>query len=600
MNCKENLIVKKKNKVKVLIIDSYISRNHPKILNDEIIEIRTNFINVDESLGHGTAIYGILRKKMEIAQFYSLPINDNLSEEELIQILSYVANYNITFDIINISLGISFCKNYTLLYAICEKLVKKGSILISAFNNDGSISFPAAFDNVIGVTSSNNCIAIDEFEYYEDSVLNIGAKGGIQRLLWNNPKYIFLSGNSFACAYVTSKAIQFLYEEKCNYMDLMDKFKEISKSIYKYTTRNDYSLLESVPFSIKKAALFPFNKEMHSLLRFKELLSFEIINVYDSKKSIYLGRMVSEILDGVESNLIIKSIKDFDYMNIDTIIVGHIDSFNNEDEKKSFIHFILDLIEKGVNIYSFENILKTNQNKNYFYPRINSENTFPYREGMLYHITTPILGFMGTTSSQGKFTLQLEIRKRLLKEGYLVGEIGTEPSSLLFSMDAVIPMGYNSTVEIVGKELINYVNNVLFKISKKNVEIILAGAQAGTLCYDTGNLSRFNIDIYSYMLAIDPDFIILSFNSYDDIEYLARTVSFIESAFNTKVIALVMFPLELKDGYFSLFKAKQYVSNDKYINLKRSLESKIGINVYRLDDCLEINDLYEHIIKNFE
>lgn len=600
MNCKESLIVEKKNKIKVLIIDSYISKNHPKILNDEIIEIKTDFINVDTNLGHGTAIYGILRKKIEIAQFYSLPINDNLSEEQLIQVLDYVMNYNITFDIINISLGISFCQNYTILYSICEKLVKKGSILISAFNNDGSISFPAAFDNVIGVVSSDKCIAIDDFEYYEDEVLNIAAKGGIQKLLWNNPKYIFLSGNSFSCAHVTSQAIQFLYDEKCDYINLMNKFKKISKRIYRYNTRKDYSLLESIPFSIKKAALFPFNKEIHSLLRFKQLLNFDIVNVYDLKKSIYLGRMVSEILDGVDSDLIINSIINFDYTNIDTLIVGHVDSFKNNDEKNSFIHFLISLIEKGVNIYCFENILKTSQHKNYFYPKISSENAFPYREGMLYRITTPILGFMGTTSSQGKFTLQLEIRKRLLKDGYSVGEVGTEPSSLLFSMDAVVPMGYNSTVEIIGKELINYINNILFKISNKNVEIILAGAQAGTLCYDTGNLSRFNIDIYSYMLAIDPDFVILSFNSFDNIEYLIKTVSFIESAFNTKVIALVMFPLELKDGYFSVFKAKQYVSNDSYLKLKRNLESKIGINVYRLDDYCEINNLYEHIIKSFE
>lgn len=61
-----------------------------------------------------------------------------------------------------------------------------------------------------------------------------------------------------------------------------------------------------------------------------------------------------------------------------------------------------------------------------------------------------------------------------------------------------------------------------------------------------------------------------------------------------------MFPLELKDGYFSVLKAKQYVSNDSYLKLKRNLESKIGINVYRLDDYYEINNLYEHIIKSFE
>jgi hypothetical protein len=41
-------------------------------------------------------------------------------------------------------------------------------------------------------------------------MINIGAKGGIQRLAWDKPDYLMLGGNSFACAHVTVQAAQFM------------------------------------------------------------------------------------------------------------------------------------------------------------------------------------------------------------------------------------------------------------------------------------------------------------------------------------------------------------------------------------------------------
>jgi hypothetical protein len=45
------------------------------------------------------------------------------------------------------------CEDRESLYTACKSLTNKGIILVSAFDNAGSLSFPAAFPNVIGVTS---------------------------------------------------------------------------------------------------------------------------------------------------------------------------------------------------------------------------------------------------------------------------------------------------------------------------------------------------------------------------------------------------------------------------------------------------------------
>lgn len=45
----------------------------------------------------------------------------------------------------------------------------------------------------------------------------------------------------------------------------------------------------------KKAIVFPFNKEMHSVVRYREELSFEIVGIYDSKYTLKVGKRICDI-----------------------------------------------------------------------------------------------------------------------------------------------------------------------------------------------------------------------------------------------------------------------------------------------------------------
>ncbi len=62
-------------------------------------------------------------------------------------------------------------------------------------------------------------------------------------------------------------------------------------------------------FKIKKAALFPFNKEMHSILRFEDKLDFEITDVYDTKYSLRVGKNTNKEVKSDSSGHIIKNIE---------------------------------------------------------------------------------------------------------------------------------------------------------------------------------------------------------------------------------------------------------------------------------------------------
>lgn len=191
------------NKLNIVILDSGVNVNHPLFKNDKLDIINYSKNNLIH--GHGTAIYSIIRKVNGFSKIVNFQITNNdgtIDENILIDCLNMIyQNYN--FDLINLSLGINLFERLDELEEICEKLYKKGTIIISAFDNTGSLSYPASFKNVIGVTSSEFCEKVTDFVVFKDKIVNIGAKGTIQRVAWLEPNYIFIEGNSFACAHVS-------------------------------------------------------------------------------------------------------------------------------------------------------------------------------------------------------------------------------------------------------------------------------------------------------------------------------------------------------------------------------------------------------------
>lgn len=218
-------------KINVVIIDSGVNLTHSAFRNDEIYAkdvLDCNSSGKDE-YGHGTAIYGIIRKCSE-ANIYNLKVNSiekGVGVTTLIAALNYVLHNIPEADIINLSLGITSSDDDKL-YEICVKLSERGVIIVSAFDNTNCFSYPAFFENVIGVTTSVKCKKTTDFVYVEDSIVNIAAKGGTQRVCWTSPEYLMLAGNSFACAHVTSQIVKIMSKGIRRKSEILKEFKKIS------------------------------------------------------------------------------------------------------------------------------------------------------------------------------------------------------------------------------------------------------------------------------------------------------------------------------------------------------------------------------------
>ncbi|MBI5978593.1 DUF1611 domain-containing protein [Clostridium perfringens] len=590
---------------KILIIDSGITHFEKDNTSVGFSFLNNNIgNNLKDNIGHGTAVNYIIKKygHSEIINVKIFDdIDDNIVEDNLISLLNYIY-INIDVDIIHMSIGITLCTRKKDLEDICEKLSNKGVIIVSAFSNDGNISYPAAFKSVIGVDISSRCKKVTDWEFVESDIINIRGMSCQQNLPWINGEFKLLAGSSFVAPHITGIISNLMASGVSNKNEIFSHIRKISKKIH---PRKSYNIQEQV-FNINKAVIFPFNKEMHSLVRFQNLLNFQITDVLDLKYMKTINKKSSEILQGqLENDFIIKNIENLNWNNnFDTFIIGHVREIN-EVIKKDFRRVILEkCLYHGKNVYSLDDLSSYTdllekfkfKNLNVYYPRIVKENAPNNMFGKLFSTITPAIGVFGTSSKQGKFTLQLKLKELFMKKGYKVGQLGTEPTSALFGCDFTYPMGYDGIIETNSLESIAIINEALNHMDEKDYDVIITGSQSQSVPYALYNLSFLPIEQHNFLLGIAPEIIVLCVNAYDDYDYIERTIKYLEGIVDTLVIGVVLSPIVRTLDFSNLSRTIKIMNNDELIDYRDRLTKHINKDVYLLNASDEISKLVDNCI----
>lgn len=603
------------NNFNIAIIDSGTDTKFSRIrdfeiknfLFDENQNIWKHEIEFIPTNGHGTAVTSIIiNKTSTLNKIFSFKIfNDNLicEEERLISCLNYIEK-NLEIKLINMSLGIHYFSQR--LKDICDRLSSKGIILIAAHSNSGSISYPAGYDSVIGVDISPRCKRKDDFAIIENSPINVIAKGGLHRVAWLNNQYKIVQGVSFSCALVSNYVLKLIENDNSLYMkDVLNKLFDFS--IYQKSFNKDNFFSSDYEFSLKSinnAVVFPYNKEITSLINFSDKLPFSVNEVYDYGK---LGKIGLKIR-GYHSKkeFIIKNIDEINYENFDTLILGHLDELEDLSNKKIKKEIITKCLEHNKNIYSFDDEYyeefseKFKANNKFFYaPQLRVVNETKNTLGRLHSIEIPVLGIFGTSKQQGKFTTQILIKNELNCQGYNIAHFGSEPQSLLFGAKRVFHFGYNHKITLNNKDTITYLNESMFEIAKGNPDLIVVGSQAGTIPASYENIEYFTFDRINYLLGTQPDCVVLCVNYHDSIDYIKRTIAGIESISDSKVIALSIFPNGFKDDWDFINNKKSKIEYMKLLDFKKTMEEETKINAFILGDILFAKNIVEEILNFF-
>ena len=578
----------KNKKVRIAVIDTNVD-TRSSILSNIPIHF-SHFVDFNShEVGHGTAVCSIIAKECNQIDLTIFPIFHDLENgifvEDVIDCLNCI-NLNDHFDIINMSLGITSLvpEDLKKLQDICNSIISKGTIIVAAFDNGGGMSYPAAFENVIGVDVSPEIKSHHEYIYVENSPINIQGSSRPQRVNWGDNKYLLANGSSFVAPFVTGRIADIILKENLSISGIKEllyrgawKTKTFGQEVGFYH-----------PFEINSAVAFPFNKEIHSLVAFPSL-SVKITDIFDIKHAMRVNRLASEVMGfTLESDYVIQDIDSIKWDDkFDTFILGHTREISNI----LGIAYIKNLVNRclsfGKKIYAFDDDIIdycTDSTAKIFYPRVDITSVPKRNMGKLWNINTPVLAVLGTRSKQGKFTVQQYLRQKMLNIGYDVGFLSSEPSGFLLGAQEVFPYGYDSTVKVPLDDSIPIVNDMLHRIDIQGFDLIITGGQSGVLPYEYSNTRNMLLPQVSFLYGINPDAVVLCLCADDDIEYIKRTICYIESSCGTTVISAILYPFSYEATASGQYLRKS-LQPDKYVSIAKSFTEKLEIPVYTHSDC---------------
>ncbi len=221
------------DKVRIALLDTGVSVSirecYPVIKSYEWKKVGHNKKIVEnegfDTFGHGTAVINIISLITKRVEFINIKIADRkVDSKGLVAALKYIYTH-LDVDIINISAGVTELPNYHELDEICRKLADKKILIISAFDKGGAITYPAAFDKVIGVDVKKDVQSGNEITIATNDIVNVWMPNIFHRTVWVDGEKALLKGSSFACAKITGIFANLLlkYQKKMNIDEMLNQ-----------------------------------------------------------------------------------------------------------------------------------------------------------------------------------------------------------------------------------------------------------------------------------------------------------------------------------------------------------------------------------------
>ena len=620
----------------IAIIDSGIDTNHPRLRNCSvkgvtIIPEKDHFLFLDtfnDTLGHGTAIAGIIHKHIPNATLWAVKIFDNTlssNESVLVEAIRWCLERE-DISIINLSLGILTNNPSIALSRICEKAFELNKVLISAKHIDPKlVSYPANFPFVFSVSSGNTN---KEKEYgittnSRDSVEFL-AKGTIQRVAWKNQECNIVTGTSYSCAHFTGIVANYLKKESISIELLKQILIRDSSPEIKNTHQSSKLKSSNIPviqpekidekgrqlFSTTKMdwigrfTLFPSSeKEMKTLISLLESRLNNLKYTIDYPRSLSSSNNSQQTLSRI--------LNDEEWNNVDTLIVGYFYDHPFEANVRFGYNLVSQSIIRNKNLFLFDKQLLNNIEadllKSYkgriYSPVIDQKSlneimNFEY----LPSVKIPVLAVIGTTNRQGKFSAQIRLKDIMERNGYSVAMLSTEPHGELLGSVFSFPYGFSSTVHIPRSQWRHCVGTIMKGIAYyETPHVILTGTQGCLLPQKNANAGN-ETSSFDFLLGVEPDCLLCAVNPEDTIEEICDTVILAKLLTNADVLLFILSPWERNyqviDG--KTYSNHYFLDNNEYEEKKLFLKDKLGkevINIMDNQDMIKALQIIEDYFK---
>ncbi len=351
-----------------------------------------------------------------------------------------------------------------------------------------------------------------------------------------------------------------------------------------------------------KAAIFKYNKEAYSLLRFKNLSLFNPVVIFDDKVSIddaaeYIN--IGKTYVPVKNDL--AEIEKFDF---NVLILTC--SLNFESELEVITKLVTKALLNNLPIIClYDDIIKYDHIQTFLNEK-NINNIFRIGvtnrdlenieiEKYNNYVPQKVLGLFGTDSVQGKFTTQILLREEL-KKNIEVKHFSTEPTGVLIGAD----VGFSRVENDDESKNLAFYRKIIEEMEKES-DIIIVGGQNSIIfsLNEKGDYSK-NASTRIFQTFL-PRWIILTVSVDTEITTIVESLAYIKSLnekydCNSEIIAFAMLVGRKIRG--ERWTETYFIDvNDNIVkNFMERIEKATGIRAYIVPD--EIEGLAKNIIKH--
>ena len=563
--------------VRVAIVDSGLDTSRPDLARNVAggVSIRIDddgtirrLGGYDDDAGHGTACAGIVRglapeAELSIIRIFGATLASSAAALEAA--LEYAGEAGA--HVVNASLGVTDTAVAGRLRDVCRSLHRAGICVVSAQPRDGEHSFPAQFEEVIGVEDGD---VRGRYGYYyrPGQPIECVAKGGPRRVAWLNGEEALKSGASYAAPHISGivallkegrpqaglEEIRGLLESNASRPRSAGSPGR-GKRARDAAGRERRGRGERRPLStwMRRVVLYPYSKELHGLVRFRDLTGLEVAAVADPAGRRLVGRDAGEAIGAEPAGVRIGPALAGELGAGDTVILGYLDELGRIARRDLLREAIESALAGNRNVYSLNAVPELRygdlhaesrrRGLRLAYPSVSIgevERTIREKSN-LGKIAAPVVGFFGTSGQQGKFTAQLALRRHLLRQGYRVGQLGTEHQSGLFGFDYTFPMGYASPLELPLQRFEPFLDAKLRQIHhEQKPEVLIVGSQSGTIPFAIDEPRTHHFGSLAFLLGAKPDVCVLAVNSMDAEQYVRDTIDALRIVGKARTICLLL------------------------------------------------------------
>ena len=552
--------------MKIAIIDSGVNGDLFPNLSLKQVRCYENEIVEEEPrdyYGHGTAILSCLYEKYPSFEYLSIcPGVDSHGEIDSIVEAYDLANairYAIEqkADIINVSMGTTDFSNRKLIDDIVREAYKKNIAVVASAPNETKPALPWACEGAVKVREQkgNGYRVFTEKDFFE--VKNFVIQCQLFRVLTKEGKKIFAHGNSYSTVWITLHLIGLKLEYGEDTVDQLcsrlseDISEEEAREIIcqKFDVVEKMYDLENIPYKGKKLVLYSWTKEMHSIVRGSIFNDYKIVGAVDYVKKGYVGRDIGVLSNtseyGVRISATIEDVKE----QADVLVIGYMDQIADKDQKFTLDYILKhNLMNERREIFSFTPV-SDEWRRNYEQAGIRLTTPFVFNKDncrkIFSHvhnfipIKKPVLGVFGTSSKQGKFTFQINLKEELKKRQINCYHLSTEHQAAFLGANMTFADGYenNLTINVNLETKLNVLRSLMVYIDNTSKDdFILVGGQSWVIPY---NIKEQTFMRYAIFLeAVQPDCAVLVINPLlDNEEYVKDTIAVMSSLYKCRTIA---------------------------------------------------------------